>query len=117
MSKANIFTAPAILTRIAYLKDGGVSLGFSTNELSDEEKVIVSKFYQKFGYIVFKENKIEPIDIPKEDADFEGASPSKRFRGVLFVYWKQKPRPKPEFDTFYRQEMEKLIDHYKDKLD
>ena len=59
MSKSNIFTAPAILTRIAFLKDGGVSLGFSTNELSDEDKVIASKFFQKFGYVCFAENQFK----------------------------------------------------------
>jgi hypothetical protein len=107
---------PAILTRVSFLKDGGVSLGFATNELLAEEKVVLSKFYQKFGWLVFKENELTPEDIPTEDADFEGKTPSKRMRAVLFVYWKQKGE-QGNFEDFYRNKMNELIEYIKTKLD
>jgi len=107
---------PAILTRISFLKDGGVSLGFSTNELSDEEKVLLSKYYQKFGWLLFRENELTAEDIPTEDADFEGKTPSKRLRAVLFVYWKQKGK-EGDFEDFYRVKMNEFIEHIKTKLD
>ena len=116
MSKPNIFTAPAILTRIAFLKDGGVSLGFSTNELSDEDKVIASKFFQKFGYVCFAENQFKEEDIPKGDATDESKSPSQRLRAALFVLWKSQGG-KGEFESFYRKNMERAIERVKDLLD
>ena len=116
MSKPNIFTAPAILSRIAFLRDGGVSLGFSTNELSDEDKVIASKFFQKFGYVCFAENQFKEEDIPKGDATDESKSPSQRLRAVLFIYWKQLGQP-GNFEFFYRQQVEKQIDAIKNCLE
>ena len=113
-----IFTAPAILTRIAYLKDGGLSLGFSTQELTDEEKVIASRFHQKFGYVLFAENQFTDDEIPKGDAEGEGKSPSQRLRACLFVLWKQTPEPKPsDFEIFYREQMERLINRVKKVLE
>lgn len=107
---------PAILTRISFLKDGGVSLGFSTNELSDEEKILLSKYYQKFGWLLFRENELTTEDIPTEDADFEGKTPSKRLRAALFVYWKQKGKQE-DFEDFYRGKMNEFVEHIKTKLD
>lgn len=115
MSK-NIFQAPAILTRIAYMKDGGLSLGFATNELSDEDKIVASKFHQRFGYVLFKENEFTDGDIPDADASDESKSPSQRLRAVLFIYWKQKSAG-GDFDSFYRKEMEKFINHVKEAID
>ena len=45
---AKKFQAPAILTSISYAKDGGVRLGFVTNELTPEDKLVLSMFHQKF---------------------------------------------------------------------
>ena len=104
------------MTRVSFLKDGGVSLGFSTNEMTAEEKVVLSKYYRKFGYLLFKENEFVPEDIPTEDADFEGKTPSKRMRSVLFVYWKQKGA-EGDFEDFYRTKMNELIEYIKTKLD
>ena len=115
MSK--VFSAPAILTRIAYLKDGGLSLGFATNELTDEDKVIASRFHNKFGYVLFRENQFSDSDIPQADAEQEGKSPSQRLRAALFVLWKQRAEPKSDFESFYRQQMEKAIDRVKKLLD
>jgi hypothetical protein len=115
MSK-NIFQAPAILTRIAYLKDNGLSLGFSTNELSHEEKIIASEFYGKFGYVLFAENQFKESDIPDTDASDESKSPSQRLRAALFVLWKQRGE-KGDFEQFYRQQMEKAINRVKGLLD
>lgn len=111
------FQAPAILTRIAYLKDGGLSLGFATNELSIEDKVIASEFHQKYGYLLFKPNSFTEEEVPEVDATDESKSPSQRLRGALFVYWKNKPAPKSDFETFYRKQMEKIIDRVKACLD
>ena len=114
---AKKFQAPAILTRIAYTKDRGLSLGFATQELSDEEKVAAAQFHQQFGYLLFKPNEFKEEDVPKEDALTEGKSQSQRLRDVLYVLWAQKADPKIDYNTYYRQETEKIIAHYKSKID
>lgn len=110
------FQAPAILTSVALSKDGGVRLGFTTNELTDEEKLIVSKFHNKFGFVLFKSNEFSLDDIPKEDAEDKSKTPSKRLRATLFVLWKQLGE-NGDFETYYRTQVEKIIEHLKTKLD
>ena len=111
-----IFTCPAVLTRIAYLKDRGLSLGFSTNELTDQEKVIAGSFHGKFGWLCFSENQIAEADIPKGPAEDSAKTPSQRLRAVLFVYWKQLGES-GDFEDFYRKQVDRIIDAVKAKLD
>lgn len=110
------FQAPAILTSVSYSKDGGVRLGFTTNELTDEDKVIIAKFYQKFGFVLFKSNEFTLEDVPKEQAEDKNKTPSKRLRAVLFLLWKQTGE-KGDFEAYYRTQIEKMIDVVKGKLD
>ena len=113
-----IFQAPAILNRISYLKDGGISLGFGTNELDDREKLLAGTFYGKFGYVLFKENSFTEDTIPSSDAERPTKSLSTRLRSSLFVLWKQKYTDKYlNFDSFYSSNMEKIIDAVKEKLE
>ncbi len=112
-----IFTAPAILTRLSFTKDGGLSIGFATNELTDKEKLIASQFHQKFGWVLFKDVQFQDEDIPADDPTDESKSPSQRLRATLFVFWKSKPAPKPDFNQFYERQMEKIIDRVKACLD
>jgi hypothetical protein len=111
-----IFSAPAILTRLAFTKDGGLSIGFATNELTDKDKVIASQFHGKFGHVLFKENEITPEEIPDADATDESKSPAQRLRATLFVLWKQRGK-KGDFESFYRLQMENAIDRVKACLD
>ena len=111
------FQAPAILTSISHTTDGGLRLGFSTNELTPEDKLSAVLFHQKFGYILFKENPFQESEIPQEDAEDKTKTPSKRLRAVLFKLYQQSGGKKEEFEIYYRQQVEKIIDHLKSKLD
>ena len=115
MSK--IITVPAILTGISYTKDGGLRLGFSTQEMPAEEKLALAELYQTFGWLAFKENAIDVLDMPKEDAEDKQKTPAKRLRNTLFVLSQQEGVPKEKFELYYREHMEKLIDFVKAKLD
>lgn len=110
------FMAPAILTSLSYTKDRGLRLGFATNELTDEDKVIASKFHGKFGWVLFAENQFKDEDIPDTDATDESRSPSRRLRDVLFVLWHQRGK-KGDFESFYRVNMDQAIDRVKKLLD
>lgn len=106
------FTSPATLSRISSTADGGLSLGFRTQELTPEEKLIALKFQNAFGWLMFKENSFDLKDVPKEPALVEAESPAKRLRAVLFVAWKQK-KPDSDFNTYYARQMESFIEMVK----
>ena len=64
---------------------------------------------------------IEPLDeVPegemKIDKDLETKTKSQRLRSVFYVYWQQTGKKDSTFDDFYNLKMEKLIEHFKSKL-
>jgi hypothetical protein len=107
------FQVPAILEGLSMLKDGGISLRFHTNEMTAEEKVEASKYYQKFGWLLFSEN--EDIEIPKGRAPESelGKTPSQRLRAVIYIKYQQSDMLDITFDEFYRRELERLINYEK----
>jgi len=100
---------------MSYTKDGGLRLGFVTNELSDESKITASMFHQKFGYVLFKENAFTEEDVPKQNADNKYKSKGAHYRAVLYAYWAKIGQPS-DFETYYAQHMEKQIAALKSQL-
>lgn len=113
---AKILKLAAILDGFTLHKDGGAGIRFVTNEVSDDDTIEIKKFYGTFGFLVFKESELMEEEIPKEDPDIGGKTPSKRLRNTLFVFWKQH-KGTGDFEQFYRQQMEKFIEHVKTKLE
>lgn len=109
--------SPAILTGFSTKLDGSCSVRFSTNELSDNDVLELKRHQGKFGFVMFAENEFKSSDIPKENAEDKSKTPSKRLRAVLFVQWKQSGEPSGDFEAFYFNEVEKLINQIKAKLD
>lgn len=113
---SNVFTIAASLDGVQPLKDGGVSLRFHTQETSTADKVTLMEFYQSFGWVMFSANQISEDNIPKTSASSDqGKSPSQRLRAVLYVYWQQQGG-KGDFEAFYNQNLEYVINTYKEKL-
>ena len=108
---------PAILTGFATKVDGGASVRFSTNELTDNDVLELKRRQGKFGFLLFKENEFTTNDLPKEQAEDKNKTPSKRLRAVLFVMWQQKGKPAGDFESYYLYQMDKIIEHYKTGLD
>lgn len=106
----------AILTGFATKVDGGASVRFVTNELSDEDVLELKRRQGQFGFLMFKANEFSPEDIPAEQAEDKSKTPSKRLRAVLFILWKQLGS-KGDFDAYYKTQVDKLIEHIKAKLD
>jgi hypothetical protein len=114
---AKVFQSPATLTGISTKVDGGLSLRFVTKELTPEETLTALEFRNTYGWVLFREDEFKPEDVPDKDAeDDETKSPSTRLRNVLFVYWQQRKMSKGDFTTFYRREVEAIIETVKDKL-
>jgi hypothetical protein len=109
---------PAIFTGFSSRADGGASLRFATNELSDVDFAQLKKHHNAFGFVLFKPNEFRPEDIPDKDAeDDDTKSPSTRLRNVFFVYWQQHKKNATDFNTYYRREMGKIIEVVKQKLE
>lgn len=105
-----------IINRVAIKKDDSISFTATTPALTDEElggfrhlsKVLVNVLMepQKGGG--------EVLEI-KEKID-DGKSPSARLRSVLFVWFSQLGEPGGDFELFYREKMNMLIEKIKEKL-
>ncbi len=106
----------ATLEGIGHRKDGSDTLRFCTQEQSPEQQLITLEYFQRFGWLMFSPEQFEEADIPKEQATDKTKTESQRLRAVLFILWKQKSK-QPDFDTYYKQQMERIIDTVKDKLE
>ena len=115
---------PGFLWDKGAMEDGGRRIWLTTQELSDEQLSVVMKYGsgKEFGFFTFKlgENEIqeeELVDLPEVKMEFKkDKSPSQRLRNTIYVYWEQNGAT-GEFDSFYKRQMNLLIERIKSKLD
>lgn len=107
---------PSYLTGFSSRSDGSAGVRFATQELTAEDWNLLQNNLNQFGWLVFEANEHQPTDIPKEQAEENSKTPSKRLRSVIFLNWKQEGE-KLDFESYYRYKMEQIIDHLKSKLD
>lgn len=105
----------AYFTGFSSRSDGSAGLRFATQEITSEEFAELSKALNQFGWLLFKENSISSEDIPDEDAT-EGKKPSQRLRASLYILWDQNGK-KGDWESYYRLQMDKVIEHVKSKLE
>ena len=105
---------PSYFTGFSSRKDGSASLRFTTNELTAEDFSLFKEALNDFGWLIFTSEK--SVAVPKGAPTDSKKTPSQRLYNTLFVYWTQLGS-KGDFQVFYRQSMEKLIDRVKAKLD
>jgi hypothetical protein len=111
----------AVLDGYARRKDKSVSLRFVTGEKSSLEIASIDQMCEQFGYLYFKAeetltpNEVKELDTVDTDLFDNPRTQSQRLRGVLFKVWEQGGRH-GEFKDFYKSETERIITHYKTKL-
>ena len=111
-----IFEVPARLNGVSTKADGSASLKFETGiEMQPEEMTLLFQYNRSEGYLLFAMNQFQESDIPKENAPSTEKSPAKRLRSVLYVHWKENIGDN-DFELWYKKEMERIINHYKEKL-
>jgi hypothetical protein len=111
------FQIPSILDGISPLKDGGLSMRFHTNEVTDSEKLIALSFYQKFGWLLFQEQEHDDsLELESVRRDTGGKTPSQRLRSVLYILYQQSGKTDQTFEQFYATQMEKFINRVKENL-
>lgn len=107
----------ACITGIRSKVDRSLGLTIATPELSTNERALFME-YQGIECNIM----IEPIDatdgvgVEKIDKELRTKTQSQRLRGVLYILWEQQGK-QGEFEEFYRSQTEKIIEHYKGKLD
>ncbi len=97
-------------------KDLSLTLTFHTGEAQLDEYIHMIKNDNQLGNLIFVPEGMENAPLEKITTDTINKKPSQQLRNVLFVLWKKKGE-QGEFDTFYRQQMEKYIQHIKDQLE
>lgn len=111
---------PAQIESIASRKDKTIRLTLGTQELSPNASAQLFSMNQDFCYIAIKtesflQNELNIIDELK--ADMNAKTPSQRLRNILYRNFEQNNEGYKDFNTFYISMMEKICEHYKNKLD
>ena len=115
------------LDAVTRKKDMSITLRFTTQlEQSSEQLMEMDKVLNESGVIYFKPNgeltteeveELENVDLP-----VEGKSKSQKLRNTLYVLYSQSACSDKnlsvyfDFKTFYSNEMNKINEHYKNKL-
>jgi len=110
---------PGYFTGFRSKADGSAGLTFATQELTGDDFAHLKMHQGGFGWLVFKPmeaGELTEADMPSEQVEEEGLSPSKRLYNRMFVYWKQKIN-EGEFDTWRKQQLDVIGHKYIDKLD
>lgn len=111
---------PAQIESIASRKDKTIRLTLGTQELTPNTSAQLFSMNQDFCYIAIKtesflQNELNIIDDLK--ADMNAKTPSQRLRNILYRNFEQNNEGYKDFNTFYISMMEKICEHYKNKLD
>lgn len=104
----------AVITSIRSKTDRSISYTVSSPELSSQEKSLFFEL-QNLNVNITIEPLGEEAPIQKIDKEVNQKSPSQRLYAVFFLLWKQN-KPEEDFETYYRNQMEIIIDHFKEKL-
>lgn len=120
MSKQILF--PAIVESVASRKDKTLSIKIGSNELSPDKAAMIMSMNQEAIYVYLKANEIQDnetdmVDGLEAELYDNKKSQSKRLRAVLFLNWKQENKGFKDFKDYYKNETEKIIEHFKGKLD
>lgn len=120
MKKIIIF--PGLIRKISTLVDGSIKITLETRELSPDDAANVFAFRNVEGHIAIKESDFSSDDLEKlpdmslSPSPRKQKSESQRLRAVLYILW-QKTHSTMSSEEFYKMMMERIISHYKNKLE
>lgn len=119
----NKLLLPAALTNFRPKADGSYSLTYATYILSEEQKIQIMRMHNHSGILLFADKEehsssdIKMID--NVDVDLGNTkTPSQRLRSVIYLLHQQQGGEElMPFKDFYVNQMEKMINYFKSKLD
>lgn len=114
---------PAQIEGIATRSDKTIKVVIGTQEMTPADAGRLFALNQRLSYIAIKEEAfndnetkmIEGMNVDSEEV--KTRTPSQRLRAILYVLWKEDNGGHEAFDSFYAQNLEKIIQHFKDKVD
>lgn len=111
---------PVIIESVATRKDNTISIKLACNELSPTDIGVIMSMHNKYAYTAIKpenftKTELDMIQNLKVDESI-GKSPSQRLRGVIYRAWEQDNEGFKEFESYYINKMDKMIEHFKNKL-
>lgn len=111
---------PAILQPISRRKDKSCVLKFETREMSPTELMELLPLEGSEGWLTFQPNQ-EEVKLPEKNAEVSDLkTPSTRLKNALyrvFIQETEKGTYVGIFDNYYKEKMEKFIQHTLTKLE
>ena len=101
-----------VLTSASTRADGSLGLRFSTAELAPAEKTAFFELLNRTLKVIIQPTDEQPEALVQVKNSLGFKTPGQRWRGILFVEWKQK-NPDMLFDEYYTRETDKLIEKRK----
>lgn len=118
-----LLQVPADMKKVETQSNGKLKITFITQEgVQPEVRSKIIALHEAYGWLSFLagKEKIEAEDLSNlpEIAQPEKGQKSKsvRLRGVLFRFWEQNGKSFGSSELHYDVMMEKIINHYKEKL-
>lgn len=96
--------------------DKSLRLSMETPELTSNERAVLMDLQGINLDVLLKPLDTEPEGLIEIDKELEQKSSSQRLRNVLFLLWRQNGSD-GEFNSFYKSTYEKIISHFKNKLE
>ncbi len=109
-----------VLETLATKQDGSVSIKFSTQELDSSKGGELFQLRGKYCKALFSDTNITTLDAELVDntsiAGLKKKTPSQRLRAILFRVHEQSDL-QISFEDYYNNELNKICEHYKSKLE
>ena len=115
--------AGAILTSYRRKADKSVSITFNTYEQTPQQLMQIDSLMQQSGVVYFRatdelnKNEVKELDMLDLDLFDSPKTLSQRLRAVFHVWYNQDKQGHETFKEFYKWQMERLIEHFKNKLE
>lgn len=106
----------AVISSIRSKVDKSLGLTVHTPELSVTERAMFMDLQGLNVDLLIQPEKADESGVEKIDGEIRTKTQSQRLRGVLYILWQQNGS-EGEFEDFYRTQTEKIIEHFKNKLD
>ncbi len=109
---------PATVSKVTTMADSCIRLFVDCQEMCPEDRAELMGLYNQLGVFVFSISNITEEDIKDlpEVSKRDGKTKSQRLRGSIFRLWERSTSGK-DFDKFYDDYMERLIEKIKEQLD
>lgn len=103
-------------------KDRTYKIVLGSQELSPKDAAELFQLNNTLAYCYISPRQIQTdimTEIDKASIDMveQIKSPSKRLKAVMYLIWKEDNGGYDDFELYYRNEMEKIINHFKNKLE